>query len=241
MKTSQPAALAAAIIAMCVTASQIPAQQPGEPSIPVGTLDAFPTVVQAGTHPTLTWNIEYPSGVMEVVDIDDDGTVTPKVDLIMELRVLGASVQTSSTNWLTVEGWVKADGASSWSRFFSGKQYNVNPTRIYRTQTVRKARPIHIGGRCYNSGWYPFYYSGSGSWNVHVLADGEIPPDTIPAYNQDEIEAFLRPYIDDSGRIEIGPKDLIFLYELAMTNPSQSAFDLQDLVVLATFKSVPSN
>lgn len=94
MKTSHSAALAAALIAMCVISTRGQAQQPGNPSIPVGTLDAYPMIVQAGTHPTLTWGIDYPATVLDFVNIDDEtGTVTPKECVNLELRVLGASVR----------------------------------------------------------------------------------------------------------------------------------------------------
>jgi len=242
MKTSQPAALAAALIAMCVTISQANAdnsEQPGDPAIPVGWLNAFPTVVQAGTHPTLTWGIEYPETVFEIITIDPGGVITPKTCLIMEARVLGASVQKSATEWLTVEAWLSAGGG--WGRFFEGKQSDVKPTKVLYRQEIQAYVPINIGGRCFDQEWGPLYNTGSGSWNVSVLVDGDVPPDPVPAYNQDRIAAFLRPYIDDTGRIEIGPKDVILLFELDATNPTQGSFDLQDLVVLASFKSCKTN
>lgn len=242
MKTSQPAALAAALIAMCVTTSQVHAakpEQPGDPAVPVGWLSAFPTVVQAGTHPTLTWGIEYPETVFEIITIDPNGVITPKTCLIMELRVLGASVQKSSTEWLTVEAWLSTGG--SWGRFFEGTQSSVKPTKVLYRKEVPAYVPVTIGGRCYDLGWKPFYYTGSGSYNVSVLIDGDLPPDPVPAYNQDHVAAFLRPYLDDTGRIEIGPKDVIMLFELDATSSEEGTFDLQDLVVLASFKSCKTN
>lgn len=60
------------------------------PAIPVGTLSAFPTIVQTGTHPQLTWQITIPETVDDVIDIEEPGTVVPKRDLIMDIRILGA-------------------------------------------------------------------------------------------------------------------------------------------------------
>ncbi len=212
------------------------AESSTNPAIPVGYLDTFPHKVQPGTNPSLDWNITYPETVRDVVVIEDDGTVIPKENLYMDVRVLGASVQTSATNWLTVEAYAKADGATSFTRFFSGKQPDVNPTRIYYTKYVRQDRTVDFRGRCYYNGWYPYYSTGTNTYNVVVLANGETPPETIPAYNQDAIEDFLKPYLDSNGKIKIGPRDVIILMELAMTHPSQSAFDLQDLVLLVTFR-----
>ena len=41
-----------------------------------GVMSAFPTVVQTGTKPTLTWNILYPSKVSDVAPINPPGTIT---------------------------------------------------------------------------------------------------------------------------------------------------------------------
>ena len=37
-------------------------------------------------------------------------------------------------------------------------------------------------------------------------------------------------------KVKIGNRDLILLMELGQTNPNNSGFDLQDLVVLVTFE-----
>ena len=86
MKTSHLAVISSAVIAMCTLVYQnSPAADSTIPSIPVGSLTAFPTIVQTGTKPTLTWNISYPTVVTEVVMIDPDGTITPKENLIMDM------------------------------------------------------------------------------------------------------------------------------------------------------------
>jgi len=258
MKTSHPAAATAAILAMSLAitlpATAVPGTDNGigndwsaDPLIPVGSVSAYPTIVQAGTHPVLTWGIDYPESVRDIVTISPDGTITPNEDMVLELTVLGASYQTGVDNhgdpiWGMVDAQVRADGATTWTRYFYDTQDKVKPTKVVHTQTVRQARPIHIRGRCHNgSYWLPYRTSGTSSPNVVVLTDGETPPDTVPAFQQGEIESFLQPYIDSSGHIVIGPKDVIFLIELGQTNPNASGFDLQDLVVLATFITEPKS
>ena len=49
-------------------------QQTNAPVMPVGTLSAFPTIVQAGTHPQLTWNVTLPAAVLDVVTSTSPGT-----------------------------------------------------------------------------------------------------------------------------------------------------------------------
>ena len=47
------------------------------PSVPVGVLSAFPTIVQTGTKPTLTWHILYPSTLSDLVVVNPPGTLIP--------------------------------------------------------------------------------------------------------------------------------------------------------------------
>jgi hypothetical protein len=72
---------------------------------------------------------------------------------------------------------------------------------------------------------------------VRALVNGDTPPSYVPAFaNQSTIKSTLGPYIDASGKIRIGPMDVIFIFELWGTATNQSYFDMQDLVVLSTFR-----
>jgi hypothetical protein len=241
MKTSHRAALSAAVI---VAGTLVPnrAYSQTNPSIPVGSLTAFPTVVQTGTKPTLTWSITYPSQVTTVVTVGPTGTITPLRNLYVDLRVLGAQVG-DGTNWYVVEAYRKLENASSFTRFFQGKQTAVNPSTVYYTQMVQQARPIDIRGRVAStsasspSSWQAYYSTGTTTQNVRALVNGDSPPSYVPAFsNQSTIKSALSAYIDSSGKIKIGPLDIIFLFELWGTATNQSYFDMQDLVVLATFR-----
>ncbi len=213
------------------------------PSVPVGSLSAYPTLVRTGTYPTLTWDITYPTAIPIVITRDPDGTLTPKQDLYMDIRILGASYQIGTNSdgtprWGTVESYVRADGATSFTRFFNGIQTSINPTTIYYTKLCRASRPIDFRSRCYNgSSWLSYRSTESLTANVVALVTGETPPDTVPAFKQGEIESFLRPYLDADGKVAIGPLDVIYLFELGQTNTSASGFDLQDLVLLVSFRT----
>jgi hypothetical protein len=242
MKTNPLAAIAAAALTLCVLASPQAYSQSADPSIPVGSLSAHPTVVQTGTKPLLTWSISYPSQVTSVVTVGPTGTMTPLRDLYLDLRVLGAQIGDGSS-WYIVEAYRKLENATSFTRFFRGKQTDVNPSTIYHTQLVRQARPIDIQGRVASnsssnpSAWQAFFSTGTTTQNVRALVNGDSPPSYVPAFaNQSNIKSTLSPYIDASGKIRIGPMDVIFIFELWGTATNQSYFDMQDLVVLATFR-----
>ncbi|MEM1444228.1 MAG: hypothetical protein AAGF67_17915, partial [Verrucomicrobiota bacterium] len=70
------------------------------PVIPVGSLSAFPTIVQTGTHPQLTWEVTLPETVDEIVEITPPGTLTPSRDVVMDVRILGAGVTYYSGGYL---------------------------------------------------------------------------------------------------------------------------------------------
>jgi hypothetical protein len=242
MKTKPFAAITAAALTLYALASPQAYSQSADPSIPVGSLSASPTVVQTGTKPILTWSISYPSQVRNVVTVGLNGTITPLTDLHIDLRVLGAQIGDGSS-WYMVEAYRKLENATSFTSFFIGKQTDVNPSTIYHTQLVRQARPIDIQGRVASnsssnpSAWQTYFSTGTTTQNVRALVNGDTPPSYVPAFaNQSTIKSTLGPYIDASGKIRIGPMDVIFIFELWGTATNQSYFDMQDLVVLSTFR-----
>ncbi len=222
--------------------------QQNSPVIPVGKLSAFPTIVQTGTHPQLSWSVTVPESVVDVVTIVPPGTIKPKRDLVMDVRILGASVKavwTNSAGQVTKWEWVPTEclfsyNGGSYSRIFYNTQNNVNPNTIARTQTVAVNQTVNFGGRYYhNNAWSTTYTSTNGQYNVVALKNGDTPPTTTPLYQQPTIESFILPYLDSQGRIKLGPRDVIYLMELTHTNRNDPGFDLQDLVILTTFRDVP--
>jgi hypothetical protein len=241
MKTQVISTFTAAL-ALTGLASQPCKAQSTNPSIPVGTLTAFPTVVQTGTKPTLTWNITYPSIVEDYVTITPPGTVTPKINLICDIRILGAGVTTQnsngSINFIQTKGKIKYNGSSSWTEIFNGKNTDAVVQRqdIVKTISVTKNKAINFGGQYYwNGSWSTFYTSESGD-HVQSLVNGSIPPDNVPDYNAPSLESFIKPYLDASGKVKIGPMDVIVFMELTHTDKNDIGYDVQDLVFLVTFR-----
>jgi hypothetical protein len=217
---------------------------PTFPAVPSGWLTAFPTVVQTGTKPTLTWSINYPSIVEDYITIDGPATITADEDVDCEIRVLGAGVTVTSSNsagfkFVPTEAQVSYD-RGSYSRIFYGTNDNVNPNTIVYSRTVMKNDKLEFGGRYYyNGSWGTNYKSTSGTLNVRTLVNGATPPSNIPDYNAPSLESFIKPYLNPSGKVNIGPMDVIVFMELTHTDSqsSNAGYDLQDMVLLVTFKS----
>lgn len=234
------------IIVLCVVPASLRGQSSQTPLIPTGDLSAFPTIVQAGTKPTLTWEVVLPESVESVVTITPPGTITPKRCLIMDVRVLGASVKRVWTNpqgKVTKWEWVPTQAqfnynSQGFQQIFYNKHDKVNANSIIYSQVVQKDSTLTFGGRyVLSSGaWSPFYSSTNSSTNVRALKNGDTPPTTSPLYQQPTLESFLVPYLDMStGKLKLGPRDVIFLMELTHTDTTHGGFDLQDLVLLVTF------
>ncbi|MGB6220235.1 hypothetical protein [Haloferula sp.] len=202
--------------------------------IPTGTLNVDRNMVRTGVNSQLNWNIQYPSGVTEIIDIVPPSTIVPKKNVRMKVRVLGVAFQ-SGRNLLPLDAyWSKNN--SAWQRFFYDTGNNVNPGRVLINQKVEKNDRIDFGARGWSGGWLPFHHTRKTDPYLIVLKNGDRAPDYAPAYNQGSVTSFLRPYIDSSGRISIGDRDLIILWEASTAKPGTTYFDMQDLVVLLTFE-----
>ncbi len=209
--TSPPAAFKVVVIASCglIAASALLKAQTNSPSIPVGWISAFPTMVQTGTKPTLTWDISYPSIVKDFVDVTPPATITPKVDLDVEVRILGngVTVTTGSYGFDFVNGgaYLSFNGGS-YSEIFYGKNFNVNPNSVvWNKNKIRKNQKLEFGGRYNYNGWGNFFHSRDGYNNVRTLVSGDTPPNKVPQFGAPSLESFIRPYLGADGKVKIGP------------------------------------
>jgi hypothetical protein len=129
----------------------------------------------------------------------------------------------------------------SYSEIFYGTNTQVQPSKIVKTQLVEKNKRLRFGGKYkYNNAWGPYFNSQSGTQNVRTLVNGDKPPTNVPDYNAPSLESFLKPYLDSNGRVKIGPMDVIVFMELTHTDSQKSdpGYDLQDMVLLCTFRTV---
>ena len=215
------------------------------PPDPVGWLTAFPTVVQTGTKPTITWDITYPSIVEDYIDIIPPGTIDPKDKLDVEIRVLGNGVTVSSSSnnnfsYVNAEARISFDGGS-YSRIFYGDNHDINPsTVVWSKKDVQAGETLRFGGRYYyNNSWGSWRSSNDGTQAVRVLVSGDTPPSNVPVAGAPSLEDFIKPYLGGDGKVNIGPMDVIVFMELTHSDSQQdnSGYDLQDMVLLVTFTS----
>jgi hypothetical protein len=55
--------------------------------------------------------------------------------------------------------------------------------------------------------------------------------------------SFMKPYLDSTGKIKIGPMDVLVMMELTNSGPTTNdpVWDYQDLVMLVSFKTKSNN
>ena len=243
MKSTPFAASSATVLAICALASSQALAQSTNPSIPFGTLTASPTVVQTGTKPNLTWNISYPLSITNYVSLAVPGGITPKQNLNCTVRIIGAGVTTLDSKgkivYVETLGRLLYNGSAAWSTIFDGTETSaiVQQQGIVKTFSANANQAINFGGYyIYNGVKSTTFTSQSGS-NVRFQINGDTPPSNIPDYNAPSLASFIKPYLDASGKIKIGPMDVIVFMELTNTNPASVGYDLQDLVFLVTFST----
>lgn len=235
---------ALAVFSLIIACPQtVSAQAQTSPSVPVGWLSASPGIVRVGAKPTLKWGITYPATVVDYVTVTTPSTLVPKQELDAEIRVLGAGVTVSNSNgsnmnFVPTEAVFSYDGGN-YNRIFYGTNPQVDPSKVVHKLSVKAGKNMRFGGRYfYNGSWGKLYTSTSGTMNVRTLVNGQTPPTTYSLINAPTLENFIKPYLDASGKVMIGPMDVIVFMELTHTD-SQSGelgYDLQDMVLLVTFK-----
>lgn len=252
MKTRHQTALATIAIAFSVLAvSSAPAAQtdappPAIPSVPVGSLLAFPTVVQTGTKPTLTWSILYPSTVSSVAQIRPPGTITVTENgIYVSVQIIGTEVTSGNPSQgagpFPTEARMSVNG-SAYDQLFYGTNTDVEPAYSLYIKKHDKGTTLDFGGRYVaNGAWTPFYTTLSSNSQVVTLVNGATPPTYFPLYQSSNLASFLKPYLNGSGKINIGPMSVIVLMELGQTNHSTTSFDYQDMILLVTFSTQHPN
>jgi homoserine acetyltransferase len=211
---------------------------------PVGSLAVNTSLVRAGSSPSLTWNIAYPSIVKNYVTIQAPATLTPNQRLYADIRILGqgVTVQNSSKQgfaYVETVGRIQYNGSTKWTNIFDGVQTDsiAQSQGILTTITVNAASALNFSGYyVYNGSNGPTFTSQSGT-NIRCMVNGDTPPPYLPAYNAPSLQSFLKPYLDASGKVKIGPMDAIIYMELTHTDPASSGYDFQDLVLLVTFRT----
>ena len=205
-----------------------------EPPVPVGSLTANQDTLREGAIPEVSWNIEYPSTVDEVVEIDEDDEITARTRLRVQVSVIGIGITNQFGTEFPSRSFIRFS-KSGWHHIFTGTGSQVNPTINYVDQIIDQGETIRFAARVNVSG-FNFFFNDSD--NIKVLRNGDLPPSVAAGFDiQTSVADYLGPYVKD-GRLSLGPMDIIYAAELTHTNPEDSGYDVQDTIVLVRFTEV---
>ncbi len=246
MKAIPLAASSAAVIVMSALLSTHSLANNGNssastiPATPVGVLSASPTVVQTGMKPTLNWNIMYPCKLSDLVTVSPPGTLIPNQTVYATVQIVGTGVTSGdpgqNANSTFSDARVSFNGGT-YQQLFYGNSTSVNPASKLYVKKLTANETLDFGGRyVYNNGsWSPFFTTKSANLQVVALVNGDVPPTRYPIHQSATLANYLKPYLDASGKVNIGPLSVLVLMELGQTNRYQTSFDFQDQVLLVTF------
>jgi len=207
-----------------------------------GEISASDVTVQVGEVPTIQWSVTYPVGAVDdVIDIDD-GEITPKRCLTMDVRLLGASWG-NAYRFDYVYGSLQVSGDTS--QLFYGHHEQIDPTEVLFSELVEPGMTIRASAKGWNSNksyrrsnkgyWTSTYNSWDNTPNVVLLKNGDDAPQLTPTYAiQKDVKGHLSPYMDmTTGKMVLGPRDVVYLFDF--NQAGSSGYDLQDFCVLITF------
>lgn len=127
-----------------------------------------------------------------------------------------------SANW---GSWTNLWGGSDVD---GGETYSVN---------AANAKEVKFKAKAWLNGCYNQTYDSTQGAQVKTLMNGDQAPPLQGFGGQKPVQAFLEPYLDSNGIVQLPANKIILLWEMGTDmnyNPGSPAADFQDLVLLLT-------
>ncbi len=176
------------------------------------------------------------------------------------ITVLGAAISAGGSYDLMVTTRINI-GGDAYMPFGSFEEAvggnvndNANPRHVVLPAMVWPGTALTVDGRSWNRNDPGYASPNNGDWyesmtinsavpkgQVFALRDGDNVPQVSGFLGQADAKAMLAGYFDPATeKMTLKDNQVVYLFELGVTDPSSSAFDSQDLVVLVDLASDPS-
>lgn len=143
-------------------------------------------------------------------------TVTAKGDIKADVHVIGGYNKIDETTYGKLSAGYKTS-SGSWTSVISNlTQIQIDPSKTYVSIDLPANATIDFKAQGETKdGLSAWRETGSGAANpenVVALVDGATPPSS--AFSNGMVRDYLKPYLDDKGKINIGPRDVLYLFEV---------------------------
>ncbi len=162
---------------------------------------------------------------------------TDELPNILSVRVAGVSLNSGEAD-LPVALWVRTSTTGSWNLLFYGRENDVNAGAVLFQETVLEGTSIDFAarGQSASGAWLETRWTLADTPNIEAVIDGDSLPSESSAFTNGALESFMTQFVDDSNSVDVGPRDIVHLFELASDSPGSSSFDMQELVVVTTIE-----
>jgi hypothetical protein len=148
------------------------------------------------------------------------------------LKILGCAYERAANMPIPIVAKYSLNGGGDWTWVHDGK--DINKGCSYEvdlgiladgTNCVLDVKETYQGHE---------RRSDNGSAYVKVLRDGDSVLNVPGMWSQEDVQYYLREYLDGNMTLQIGPKDVVYLFELSSATNGAGA-DYQDVVALVEF------
>ena len=213
----------------------------GAPYYSVGDLSAERSAISNVTGPDLAWHIAHPQTIADCVRYDAArGSLRTLSDVRVSARIVGIG-KASSVAPYRVGFWTTVGTGGGWQLIFDGTPLTQRATEDVLGQRIAANTDIALAGQAYGlSNWLAPIASSDAPGNVRGFAKGDAVPAVIGTSPVGFLSSYLTPQEGNPGVMEvaIGPKEMLFFFELPSETGDRSKRDFQDLVVLLSFESL---
>lgn len=234
-------------IALILLCGAIPcaADSHGIPYAPRGTMEASGDWIARGGKPELSWRIDFPKTLADVVSLDaESGALVTRVPLRVRMNVIGVGTATSRDPH-RVGLWASLAGGN-WELLKDTTAADVRPAKPVFDRVLPASTSVFLAARAYDpatASWSETRSTertGAVPGLVESLGRGALLPGPVRALPAPFLDAFVSPVAPDGAgsSVLVGPKELLIFFELGTDDPADDRFDLQDVVVLVSFDEV---